>query len=85
MGFRLIPAFVKSVRAAWGTFSIVARQLFHEVTGAMFAMFSFYGVLAAWRGWHHGQRNWLLAVCMAYAALMAAFATTSFRKARRVR
>ena len=85
MGTRLIPAFVNSARASLRTFWLAARQLFHEVTGAMFGMFAFYGALAAWRGWHHGRTEWLVAACVAYSAVMAVFATTSFRKARRVR
>ncbi len=85
MGTRLIPTFAKSARTSLRTFWVIARQLFHEVTGAMFGMFAFYGALAAWRGWHRGQTEWLVALCIVYSAVMAAFAAASFRKARRVR
>ncbi len=81
----LTAAFVKSATTFLRTFWRVSRQLFHEVTGAMFGMFAFYGGLAAWRGWHHGQGGWLVVLCVFYSGAMTAFATTSFRRARRVR
>ncbi len=63
----------------------VGRQLFHEITGAMFLLFAFAGASGAWREWHRGAAQWLIAVTIGFALMMAAFAVASFRSARRVR
>src|SRR5207245_1634057 len=38
----------------------VARQLFHETTGAMFSAFAIAGAMAAWRQWQKGTAQWLV-------------------------
>lgn len=63
----------------------VARQLFHETTGAMFGIFAAWGAFAAWKQWKHRPILWIMIVAIAYAVTMAVFAFTSFRRARRVR
>jgi hypothetical protein len=60
------------------------RQLFHEVTGAMFAVLAVVTLLSALRAWQHGVARWIVAVPIAYALLMIYFSFTSFRNARRV-
>jgi hypothetical protein len=69
------------LRALWKAL----RQFFHESTGALFAMFAFSGGIAVWRQWHHARVPWLLALAAGYALMMAAFAVTAFRSARKVR
>lgn len=85
MSARMISAFVRScivtLRAWWR----LARQLFHEATGAFFVVFAAYGGYMVWRGWKHGPTRWLMAFGAIYALMMAAFAIDSFRRARRVR
>jgi hypothetical protein len=61
------------------------RQFFHEVTGAVFAVFALAAVTSAVRSWQAGVARWLIALPLAYAAMMAFFSVTSFRSARRVR
>ncbi len=61
------------------------RQLFHEATGALFAVFAFLGGLTAWREWHKGSARWILAVTVGFTLAMTFFALTSFLRARRVR
>ena len=82
---QLFPAFWESLwitlRALWR----VTRQVFHEAMGALFAIFALYGAVAAWRQWHSKVAAWLLGFALVYAVLMAFFAVTSFRRARRVR
>ncbi len=63
----------------------VARQLFHETTGAVFFTFAIAGVVAAWRQWQKGTAQWLVALAIGFALMMVAFAVGSFRSARRVR
>jgi len=63
----------------------VARQLFHETTGAMFSAFAIAGAMAAWRQWQKGTGQWLVALAVGFALMMVAFAVGSFRSARRVR
>lgn len=63
----------------------VARQLFHEVTGALFAVFAVVGGAAIWREWRRGSAEWLIALAVVFTLAMAAFAVASFRSARRVR
>lgn len=81
----MIRDLVKAVGIFWRTFWRVARQLFHEVTGAAFAMFALYGLMAAWRGHQARQQRWILALPLAYAAMMAGFAMSAYRSSRRVR
>ncbi len=80
------------ILALWNSFKVTgrvvwraARQFFHEATGALFATFALYGAVAAWRQWHSRVAAWLLGFAVVYAVTMAAFAFTSFRRARRVR
>lgn len=80
MGTGRIAALVAFLRVLWRA----ARQLFHEVAGAVFGLFSLYGVLAAWRAWHSSHGQWLVLLAAGYAAMMAAFAVISFRSARRI-
>lgn len=63
----------------------VARQLFHEVTGALFVLFAGFGTVAAWKQWKQRPTIWLVGFAIAYALMMTVFAVGSFRRARRVR
>ena len=69
----------------WRVLWRAARQLFHEITGAIFAVFALYGAVAAWRQWHSRVAAWLMGAAIAYALMMAGFAFSSFLRARRVR
>jgi hypothetical protein len=60
------------------------RQLFHETTGAMFAILAFVALSSAFRAWQNGVARWLVALPIAYAIMMIYFSVTSFRSARRV-
>jgi hypothetical protein len=60
------------------------RQLFHEMTGTMFALLALVTLSSAFRAWQHGISRWIIAVPIAYALLMIYFSVTSFRSARRV-
>lgn len=63
----------------------IARQLFHETTGALFALFAFVGAAAAWREWRRDGAWWLVGISAAFAVMMGTFAVAAFRSARRVR
>jgi hypothetical protein len=60
------------------------RQLFHEMTGTMFALLALITLSSALRAWQHGVAHWIIAIPIAYALLMLYFSVTSFRSARRV-
>lgn len=60
------------------------KQLFHEMTGAVFAVLALGWANAALRAYTRDVANWLIATAIGVAALMAFFAWTSFRRARRV-
>jgi hypothetical protein len=60
------------------------RQLFHEITGAVFAVLAVAAVSSAVRAWENGTAKWIAALPLAYAMLMVYFSVTSFRSARRV-
>jgi hypothetical protein len=79
------PALWESAKIALRVMWRALRQLFHEATGAVFALFALYGAVAAWRQWHSRPAAWLLGFTVVYAITMLAFAFTSFRRARRVR
>jgi hypothetical protein len=70
-----------SLRVLWKA----ARELFHEVTGAVFFILAVAALQAAWRGWHNGAAHWLVGTSAAYALLMIFFGLLSFRDSRRVR
>ncbi len=63
----------------------VARQVFHETTGALFFFFSFFGGVSAWRQWQRGSSLWLAGVAAGFTLMMFLLGVSSFRSARRVR
>jgi lipopolysaccharide export LptBFGC system permease protein LptF len=60
------------------------KQLFHELAGAIFAVFAFAWLNAAFRAWTRDVAHWLIAMALLVAALFAFFAVTSFRRARKL-
>ncbi|HLW98708.1 MAG TPA: hypothetical protein VKR82_08690 [Candidatus Acidoferrales bacterium] len=60
------------------------RQLFHETTGALFAILAVGAISSAVRAWENGTAKWIVALPLAYAMWMGYFSVTSFRSARRV-
>jgi predicted Co/Zn/Cd cation transporter (cation efflux family) len=54
------------------------------MTGAMFALLALAALNSALRAWRNGAENWIVALPIAYALVMAYFAVTSFRFAKRV-
>jgi len=62
----------------------VLKQLFHEVTGAVFAVLALGWLNAALRAWTRDVARWLIAIAVAVALLFVFFAVTSFRRARRL-
>jgi hypothetical protein len=70
-----------SIRILWRA----ARELFHEVTGALFFILALASVQSAWRAWHNGAGRWLVGLSAGYALLMIFFGVLSFRDSRRVR
>ena len=49
MSASLLPALWRSIVVTVRVLWRVTRQLFHEATGALFAVFAAYGAFAAWR------------------------------------
>jgi len=60
------------------------RQLFHELTAAVFAVLALAWFNAALRAWTRDTARWLIAIAIAVAVLFVFFAVTSFRKARKL-
>lgn len=85
MGFDWIVALWRSARVVFRTLWRVTRQLFHEFTGTLFALFSIYGITAAYRQWNHSRVMWVVALAIVYSVVMAVFSFFAFRSARRVR
>jgi hypothetical protein len=66
-------------RRVWRTL----KQLFYEVTGALFAILAFAWLNATFRAWTtRDVAHWLMAMPLSVAALFLFFAISSFRKAR---
>jgi len=81
---RLLPVLWRSALVSLRAFWRVARQLFHEAIGTIFAVFALYGALAAWRQWKTRPMLWLIAFSIAYTIAMLAFSFAAFRRARRI-
>jgi hypothetical protein len=77
----LLATVKHSLRIIWRA----ARELFHEVTGAVFFILAVAALQATWRAWQRGAAHWLLGVTVGYALLMILFGLLSFRDSRRVR
>jgi galactitol-specific phosphotransferase system IIC component len=60
------------------------KQLFHEVTGAVFAVLAIGWSSASFRSWQRGIALWQVALGFGVAAMMLGFAVLAFRNARRV-
>lgn len=75
------PALQKSgFRRLW----ISLRALFHEVTGALFAVLALAWLNSALRGWTRDAAHWLIATTIVLALLFLFFSVTSFRRARKI-
>lgn len=61
------------------------RQLFHEMTGALFLCLAVFGGWAALREWNNPGAHWVAWLGIAYAAMMVGFSVGAFRDSRRVR
>jgi galactitol-specific phosphotransferase system IIC component len=60
----------------------VAKQLFYETMGAIFAILALGWLNTAFRAWTRDVAHWLIAVTVAVALLFIFFAVTSFRRVR---
>jgi hypothetical protein len=61
----------------------VLKQLFHEMTGAVFAVLALAWLNSAVRAWTRDVAPWLISIAVCVAALFVFFAVTSFRRARK--
>jgi NhaP-type Na+/H+ or K+/H+ antiporter len=59
------------------------KQLFHEITGAVFGVLALGWLNAALRAWTRDAARWLVGLAVAIALLFVFFAVTSFRKSRK--
>ncbi len=60
------------------------KQLFYEITGALFAFLALGWLNAAFRAWTRDVSKWLVWVAIAVALLFVFFAVTSFRRAKKL-
>ena len=82
---RLIGALILVLSGFLRSLWRVARQLFHEASGAFFLLFAVVVATSVWREWRRGSAEWLIGLSVAFTVMMTAFAIASFRSARRVR
>ena len=82
---RMLAVLWQSAKVTLRVLWRVTRQVFHEATGALFGLFAAYGLLLAWRQWHHRPVLWLVGLAIFYALMMGGFALGAFRRAKRVR
>ena len=85
MASGLLPALRKSAKVTLPVLWRAARQLFHEMAGALFAIFAMFGAMSAWRQWKNHPVAWVIGFALVYALMMAAFSFLAFRSARRIR
>jgi hypothetical protein len=62
----------------------VARQVFHEVIGASFALLAFGWLNSAFRAWNRDVAHWLVGVSILVGLAFVAFSVSSFRRARQL-
>jgi hypothetical protein len=74
------PAQPSGFRRLWRAL----KQLFHEMTGAIFAILSIAWLNAAFRAWTRDIAHWLIALPILVAIIFAFFSVTSFRRARKI-
>ncbi|MGA2418571.1 MAG: hypothetical protein ABSG69_00690 [Candidatus Acidiferrum sp.] len=60
------------------------KQLFHEVTGAMFAILAFVWISKAFRAWTGDVARWLIVLAVVIAAIFTFYAISSFRRAQKL-
>jgi hypothetical protein len=60
------------------------KQLFHEMTGAIFAILALAWLNNAFRAWTRDVAHWLIALAVVVAAIFTFFAVSSFRRARKI-
>lgn len=77
-------AAVQIQRGAFGRLWRVLKQLFHEMTGAVFGVLALAWLNAALRAWTRDVAYWLIAMAICVAALFAFFSITSFLRARKL-
>ena len=82
---RILTALAVALRGFLATLWRLLRQLLHEVAGALFVLFALLGCVSVWREWKRGSAAWLIGVVAAFTVMMAAFAFSSFRSARRLK
>ncbi|HXM93969.1 MAG TPA: hypothetical protein VOA64_06905 [Candidatus Dormibacteraeota bacterium] len=66
----------------FGRFWRALKQLFHEVTGAIFALLAVSWLNLAFRAWSRDAAPWLVATAVGLAIIFVFFSVTSFRHAR---
>ena len=80
-------AITAATRAGTGFFRRLiraSRQVFHEVTGAAFAILAVGWCSASLRSWQQGLPRWQVALGLGVAGMMVMFCVLSFRSSRRV-
>ena len=76
----LVASEPRGFRRLWRT----VKQIFHEVTGAMFAVLAFGWLNSAFRGWTRDVAHWLIALAIVVAGIFVLFAVSSFRRSRQL-
>jgi hypothetical protein len=76
----VIPSEPRGFRRLWRT----VKQIFHEVTGAMFAVLAFGWLNSAFRAWTRDVAYWLVALAVGVAGIFVLFAVSSFRRSRQL-
>jgi len=76
----LVPGQPRGFRRLWRT----AKQIFHEVVGAMFAVLAFGWLNSAFRAWSRDVAHWLIVLAIAVAGIFVLFAVSSFRRSRQL-
>lgn len=82
--FQLVWAFLRALGQFFDALARAARQLVHEVTGAMFAVLVVIGALSTWRAWQQSSPGWVLAVSIGFTVFMGYFSASAFWKAQRM-
>ena len=81
---RILAALLPAAGGFLRTVGRAARQLLHEITGALFAVFVVIGGVSTWQAWRQASPGGVVGVSLGFTVMMACFSAASFWRGHKV-